>query len=601
MSPHHAIAAMGLAGMYVYTAINGYVGILHDAQVYAFQALAKIKPETLGSDLFLKYGSQDNLSIFSRLYAPLIQLLGLSTAAMAAAVLSNALLFTGTGYLLLQECKWALAWAGLSSVAIWPVTYNIETLMTVAEPFATPRPMACGASLLAIAQGLRNRYFHAFWWWLIALIIHPLMALPVPLVMLFVAISPTRAMLYLSLASIGLLLGAWLGLPILDRVFEPMDPAWRNVTLNRAPYLALSRWPIESWTHALLGVLEPMLISCRLSGSLRRLYVMAGLASGLGLLVSWVGGDMLSNLLVLQIQPWRMTWLGHWLGVAGMGQVFIQSRVRGVAMDRVAWMGLASAELLTPGFASTVVLLLAMLIVRGAHVNGKGLGCGFILRCSEIVLALSFMVNLYRLIRESPDAPLLEIMLTDPALWAGLLMAAYAWRDWMSHRMIKLLLVPAVAGFLLSAPLYYWASASQRERREFAPPLEVNAILQRLPEGGSVLWEPGPRNAWFRLGYPSYISRIQAAGTVFSRETAMEAARRSRLVEAVFGERDYLRWHAHHLRRTSPDSADVLRLCADPRLSAIFFKDSVSEYVHALEIHDSRGTVEGWLVFCQHR
>ena len=279
--------------------------------------------------------------------------------------------------------------------------------------------------------------------------------------------------------------------------------------------------------------------------------------------------------------------------------MFIQSRASGDPKDRVAWMGLASAELLAPGFVSTLVLLLAILIVRGAHIKGKGLGCGLILRCSKIVLALSFMVNLYRLIRESPDAPWLEIMLTDPALWAGLLMAAYAWRDWMSHRMIKLLLVPAVAGFLLSAPLYYWLTASQRERREFTPPREVNAILQRLPEGGSVLWEPGPRNAWFRLGYPSYISRIQAAGTVFSRETAMEVARRSSHVEAILGERDYLRWYFGEPRRAPLGYAAVLRLCVDRRLSAVFIKDGVPDDAIAIEIHDSRGVLEGRLVFCQ--
>ena len=598
----HLIApALGLAGVLVFTAINGYAGILHDAQVYAFQALARLKPEILGNDLFLRYGSQDSFSLFSRLYAPLIQLVGLPVAAMALALFSNALLFAGTGCLLRQERGWTSAWAGLLGVAIWPVAYGMESLLNVAEPFATPRPMACGASLLAMAHGLRDRKVKAGLWCLLALCLHPLMALPVPLVLLGVAFPPGRALFYLSLMGLSLVVGASLGLPILERLFLPMDPEWREVTLTRAPYLALSHWGAEGWIQAGLGVLGPMLIGFRLTGSLRRLYAIASLVGGLGLLVSCLGGDLASSLLILQVQPWRMTWLGHWLGVAGIGLIFMKSRETGKPADQAAWMGLAGAELAAPGVASPLILVYTWVMVRIQHAGEGRRTSQLIVGGGRTILAAACMAHVFRRVNESPYDTLLEIILTDPAIWAGLPMAAYAWRERVPQRFMKLVLMPAALSFMISAPLVYLKAAYVRESREFAPPREAEDIRAHLPRGGSVLWEPGPRNAWFRLGYPSYISRIQAAGTVFSRETAMAAARRSGRVEAVLGARDYMRWHADRPARTSPDPEAVLRLCADPELSAVYTKIGVPGDAAVVEVHDSDGAPEGRFMFCRGR
>src|SRR5690606_14640976 len=45
--------------------------------------------------------------------------------------------------------------------------------------------------------------------------------------------------------------------------------------------------------------------------------------------------------------------------------------------------------------------------------------------------------------------------------------------------------------------------------------------------GSEVLWPQQPVAAWYWLQRPNYLSLYQTAGIVFSRETAMEAYRRS--------------------------------------------------------------------------
>src|SRR6202047_1177083 len=59
--------------------MHGYHGLTGDAQIYAFQALARIHPQ-LATDLYLQNTSQDQFTIFSPLYARFIGFMGLEDA-----------------------------------------------------------------------------------------------------------------------------------------------------------------------------------------------------------------------------------------------------------------------------------------------------------------------------------------------------------------------------------------------------------------------------------------------------------------------------------------------------------------------------------------
>src|ERR1700733_14926957 len=60
--------------------MRGYHGLTGDAQIYAFQALARLHPQ-LATDLYLQNTSQDQFTVFSPFYAACINLLGLENAA----------------------------------------------------------------------------------------------------------------------------------------------------------------------------------------------------------------------------------------------------------------------------------------------------------------------------------------------------------------------------------------------------------------------------------------------------------------------------------------------------------------------------------------
>jgi hypothetical protein len=69
-----------LLGVTTWALSHAYAGIFHDAGLYTLQALARLSPESLSSDVFLKFGSQDRFTLFSPIYAATAHWLGVEPA-----------------------------------------------------------------------------------------------------------------------------------------------------------------------------------------------------------------------------------------------------------------------------------------------------------------------------------------------------------------------------------------------------------------------------------------------------------------------------------------------------------------------------------------
>src|ERR1700691_2088357 len=78
----------------IWLLMHGYHGLTGDAQIYAFQALARIHPQ-LATDLYLQNTSQDQFTVFSPFYAVCIRLLDLENAARLLTVFFTAWLLGG--------------------------------------------------------------------------------------------------------------------------------------------------------------------------------------------------------------------------------------------------------------------------------------------------------------------------------------------------------------------------------------------------------------------------------------------------------------------------------------------------------------------------
>ena len=125
-----------------------YEGLGGDAELYALQALARIRPNLL-NDLFLKNTSQDSYSIFSDFYAWCIHLIGLPAAALMLGAAFKIWFFTAA---------WALArrlFGGYEAslvVIILIVTvggYGAYDVFHTAEDWLTAR--SCAEALVVTA------------------------------------------------------------------------------------------------------------------------------------------------------------------------------------------------------------------------------------------------------------------------------------------------------------------------------------------------------------------------------------------------------------------------------------------------------------------
>ena len=80
---------MALTVLWAWLSTRSYVGIIHDTPYYALLALARLSPESLGGDVFLAHGSQDQFSLFSPLLAATLDRFGLEPALLGLTLAFN--------------------------------------------------------------------------------------------------------------------------------------------------------------------------------------------------------------------------------------------------------------------------------------------------------------------------------------------------------------------------------------------------------------------------------------------------------------------------------------------------------------------------------
>src|ERR1700722_13580752 len=125
------------------TIAQPYAGITHDARLYSVQVLNRVENGAYADDLFFRYGSQDDYSLFSRLAAPLASLVGLSSAFFVLYLVGKSLLIFGMMRLVQTLVpNAAAATLALFYCMVFPIHYGGHHVLFVQENFVTPRMLA---------------------------------------------------------------------------------------------------------------------------------------------------------------------------------------------------------------------------------------------------------------------------------------------------------------------------------------------------------------------------------------------------------------------------------------------------------------------------
>jgi hypothetical protein len=581
-----------------------YGNLIHDARLYALQVQNQVSGGFFSADLFLRYGSQDRFTPFSRIVAPAVAALGVDWTFVLLFVVFNGLLIFA-----LQRLSFALvddprvAVAGVLMTVVSPMPYGGLGIFHVLEFFFTPRIMSCALAIYALERIVRQHYTWGLLLGVAATIIHPLMGFGAAAIGLCCAAHdrlPERAVVpaMVATAVTGGILLAYRRLA--TAVFGTMDAEWLEVTRQASAYNFPALWTARDWLQAALSIAVAVWAAVELrtvSRSRARFVFLSAMVGVVGVGTMIVAAAVPYRLL-LQGQPYRILWvlavvqipLVCWLA-ARLWSRGPKERVVAVLLIASLQLSNASVEDALLSLMSVAFCLIALnrpnakvsfneTLVPGV-VAGLAVGCviSMCIRLRVIGVHLSTLVSLFGL------KTLAEILLNvpGPLVWVAIVLSMTAI---MIRRGPRPLL--PVGAVLMAIAVHTTAFALPRlpafRDTEIAYGRDLGFIenyfarrdrAARAPAAVyDGIWESS-NLVWFDLRATSYFNLVQLSGVLFNRETAIEGRRRATVVRPFELERfnaigKFMPW-GDKLMITSlfgpaegvalPTRADVIHLC----------------------------------------
>ncbi len=303
--------ALWVIAVTLWLLLRGYHGLTGDGQIYAFQALARIRPY-LSADLYLQNTSQDQFTIFSGAYAWFIQWLGLEHAARWLTLLLTFWLLAAAWSAARAVAGRDAAWLAVAFLLIVDGGYGASGVFRISEQFLTARLPAEALAITALACYLNDMKWLSIVIAAANLFVHPLIALPGLLLLISLWVSNRTSMVGAIAGVLATLIiaGAAVFLPSVGRFFPLMDSAWLNVVQERSQFLFLPLWSFRDWDLNSRPFLYLAFTAIAIPDPrIRKLCMAAALVGSTGLAVALIGNLVGPVALLVQGQAWRWVWI----------------------------------------------------------------------------------------------------------------------------------------------------------------------------------------------------------------------------------------------------------------------------------------------------
>lgn len=516
--------------------LRPYRGLFQDARIYIGRTLADLDPGGIGRDLMFAYDAQTDFSLFPRLALAVVQRLGPEAASM---LLTGAALTVWTVALVLLARRLAagrLGWAVALAMLVLAATYGAYDSFSYGESWATPRAWAEAGVMAGFAAILAGR-----WRWAVAalgaaVLFHPLMTLPALAVALAVKAQEDRRWAWLFPAgAAGAVLAALLGLPIAERLLQPMDPAWLQALRLRSAYLFPDLWSAEEWARATLQLATVLMGARFLTAEARRLYLGAAAAGVLGVAAAALCALYPSQLL-LQLQPWRALWLLALLANGGL-IIALAGLWREGGLQRLAMWGFVCALLAygSPVGAAIGWMVLLLSVAAGTRAPALSQLTQRLMAVPAAVLALLYIglraqsLVAFMASAKAAGAPMSWPYVLAPELHVPVLIAlALIWALRGGRSQGRALQAAAIVLVLAAVATWDSRSAAQRDL-ESGRTRQAFSVVSGLP-AGAVYWADGDIQTWLGMGRPQWVSLLQGGPMLFSRDLALQLSERTEAV-----------------------------------------------------------------------
>jgi hypothetical protein len=592
--------------------MHGYQGFAGDAQIYAFQALARIHT-ALSSDLYLQYSSQDRFTIFSPFYALFIGWLGLESAARLMTLFFTAVFFIGAWSLAAAISNRRAAWLAVAFLIIVSGDYGASGVFRLSEQYLTARLPAEALIVVAFACHARGMRGLGLLIALAAVPVHPLMAFPGVLLLACLAV-PVPISLVCAIIGVALILGIALAaaaLPAMSHVFVVMDKDWLEVVRERSQFLFPKLWLMHDWDiNVRPFAYLSFMVTAMEDGRIRRLCI-AGLLVGLAGLAVALIADFIEPIAVLvQGQAWRWVWIACFISVLLLPVTVLRVWRDDKCGPLCGVLLVCGWILSTVGGTVCVFLALILWLVR-VHISDRAVPH---FRWTAILVGIaavawaggSSWAAVTSKLTSPSDGPIALNKVADAIglkVCAASLFALLWW--WLRESRIRWEPVSVCAVFLVSS--IFLVPASFNQARPVGSPLDIEEFSDwrdAIPATSTVFVAPARdvgSFVWFTLGRPNYLALDQSAGVVFSRQTALEVRRRSEvllpLTDATWKILSDIRSASDRKPKapTRPLSAQaLLQVCGDPQLGFVVSPQNVGfDPIR----HQHSGAWQDWYIY----
>jgi len=503
-----------------------YRGVRHDAVLYLAQALARLNPAWAASDFYFAFGSQDRYSLFSLPRAWLLEWASTPIVDIAGILLAWGA-FVWALLALAHALSPRLRWLSVITVVGASHFYGAGRIFSFLEPFLTARTLAEPLALVALALLLRGRRALALVALAGSLLFHPLVGLPMAVVMFFHQLGRDRRwawLLMLLLPIVGLALAGVAPFSGLKRAY---DENWWHAVLQANNAVVIGEWHQADFVAALanLGVLA-LAVRGR-QDPLAHAGRAALVAAAALCVVSYVAVDLLHDVLITQLQLWRVLWVVNVLALLNLPPLLAREWARGPG-GRLAAVAVFVAYFVADCYSPNSWAIVAWAIVAlVASARGTALKPSVVIAASVATLLVGLgatalqvfnalgQLNLEQqgmaIARTSSVPFVLPILMLPLAL--GFIMA------WEHGGVARVSSVAATVA-LLAIGVVTWDQRTPWERYVEAAQPGSHPFAKLIPPGAEVYWHEDVLATWLLLQRPQFISLNQVSGLLFNRDTA---------------------------------------------------------------------------------
>jgi hypothetical protein len=523
--------------------LRAYVSLAHDAILYAAQASNWLEPAVWQNDIFFRFGSQDQFTVFSKIVGPVLSVLNVEVAFAVLYCLGHLLFVSGVwavAQVLVNDRRWAFL--GALMMGLVTVPFAGQGTFHIVEPYLTPRLVALPMGLWAMACGFQARYLRAAMCLVVAGAFHPLYIMGPFLCILGMWLWPRPRLLVATVIVAALGAAVVLGVPeIGSKVFGTMEDDWKCVARTCTSYNFITEWEPEDAVGILVAAMVHGLglwLSPRLRG-----FCAACLAVMVIALVGSYLAEMLPYKLLFQGQPYRALWVPQFLALPVAVEVL-----------RLTWQAK-----LVPSLAAVFAFLMVIASVHHDKYLGLALGAAgvgaFLTHHRQprlgAIVGFAVAFSIARLPEFLPVAiasfdSTSEFSIIPPT---ARLFIASGYAGPVARLVVAGLLALLVSRFplaivpLMALGLGVVAVGSQTDyASQYANPNQKNTafVIEHLRQARTsnkrptVYWpfQDGGivKTPWFGAGAEQFVSWTQSSGVLFNRGTALEAHRRMKLV-----------------------------------------------------------------------